>query len=213
MREYILKVNKLNIIVLFIFLNYGCSVETTSSEEEPKQVEASKQESPLQIVLKSLQEYTFPMEISYDSLPEKCIPVSNELFITHNIKIQDPSSFTVDEIDSQDLFQTAEIFFCNSFDISNKFQGILAKVEDKATAISNSVYLFVFDKRKFKPISGIALSYVMQTPQNKRILTGKLTKKFTLKIFEKKIDVETNSEEVFTTSIKIDTLQGTFIKL
>ncbi len=215
MGNSILKINKLNLILLFFLLHYGCSTDSTIGQEKNTNapVEASRKENLLQVVFNSLQEYSLPGEPEFSTLPRKCLPVDNEIFITNNIKIKDPGSFTVDEIDSKDLFLTADIFFCSYFDISKKYQAVLAKVEDKATAISKSVYLLIFEKNSHKPVSGIALSYEMTTPQDKRILLSELSKDLTLKIIEKKIDIETNEEETLVTSLKIDTLQGTFIKL
>ncbi len=194
-----------------MFLTVGCSSNNNNntSENTSKYIAASQKTTLADLLFKTLNKSQLPLQINFSEITKECIPFDKSLLINNNIKIYDPGSFTADYIDSKDLFSTAEVYACAFFDVSKKYKAVITKVEDQTTAMSKNIYLILLDEN-IKPVEGIALSYEIKTPTAKQYIHSVIMPDLTIKIIEKNIDINTESQQpqIINYLWRIDTISG-----
>ncbi len=184
---------------------WRCTSEPSSQAPE----KASVVEVQKEVSIDQLRSITLPYAINpFQQLPKECFQITQkELFKGKVITVIDPGSLTENAIKSDLLFETAELFLCQSFPMPGKKKAVILRTQDQALARKGDTYLLILDEKE-RPLSAIALSYIIETPTSRQQLSATLTPDFKIRIREKTQFYEDSTPNVVYYTYKIDTLTG-----
>lgn len=173
-------------LLLSTFVFLACNPSTTEERVKTTHQATVTSSAPVTLSL-DLNQFpkleSLPMKFDEDFPTGNCQEIQKELLFpaTYSIAIWDPLDVTEEQIPSDLLFETADLYVCMVIPMPDRKKGIIVRSIDEASALRNELYLILLDAQG-KPTSGLVLTYSLETPDYFHELTSVLLPNYRVQV-------------------------------